>query len=72
MPMAPSGEARKSWPNDMARETSTTGATTADNRMGPKETDTRMEAQMNSTEVAASPSVSRPWAPMMPRVCAIM
>ena len=72
MPTTPSGELTKSCFSDMGFATSTTGAGEMLSRIGAKEIDTRIDAPMNSAAVPASPSVSRPCAPMIPSVWAIM
>jgi hypothetical protein len=67
-----SGELVKRLRNGIGRVISTTGIVETVGRIGANEIDTRIEATITSTEVAASPNVRSPCAPMMPRVCAII
>jgi hypothetical protein len=72
IPTVPSGEPLKSLSSDMGRATSIAGTGVAESRIGANEIDTRIDAPMNRTDVAASPNVNNPCAPMIPSVCAIM
>lgn len=72
VPTVLSGASPKSCRSDIGRATLTAGVGVAESRIGPKESETRIEATMNSAEVAASPKVSRYCAPITPRVWAIM
>ena len=51
----------------MGFATTVTGDVVAVRRIGANEIETRMEAPMNKAAVPASPSVSKPCAPIMPK-----
>ena len=72
MPIVPSGEPENSARSGIGRVTSVVGARDTVSRMGAKEIETRIEAPMKRTEVAGSPRLRSPCAPMIPMVCEII